>query len=207
MSLPLLFLKSASIGLAVAAPVGPMSLLCMRRTLAGGWGQGLMIGLGIAAGDGAYAAIAALGLAGVSALMVAWRQPLHLAAGLLLIWLGLKSLLRRPQADAAQPVRSLAEAPLGLLAGSLLMTLANPMTIVMFAAVFAALAPRQGLDPASAGVTVAGVFSGSLAWWLGVVAIVSLFRQAIGAHARAWIDRISGVLLVGFGLIELRRAI
>jgi threonine/homoserine/homoserine lactone efflux protein len=202
-----LFLKSAGVGLAVAAPVGPMSLLCMRRTLTRGWRQGLAVGLGIAAGDGAYAALAALGLAGSSELMVAWRQPLHLAAGAVLLWLGLRSLWRsRRPADTAARSPS-AASPLGLFAGSMLLTLTNPMTIVMFAAVFAALAPPAGLDPAGALATVAGVFAGSLVWWIAVVTTVGLLRHAIGARARAWIDRISGAVLVGFGLLELRRAV
>jgi threonine/homoserine/homoserine lactone efflux protein len=203
-----LFLKSAAVGLAVAAPVGPMSLLCMRRTLTGGWRGGLPIGLGIAAGDAAYGAIAALGLAGVSAAMVAWRQPLHLAAGLVLLWFGLRAMWnarRTAERDAKGP--SLSGAPVRLFAGSVLLTLTNPMTIVMFAAVFAALSPPGGLTPSGAAATVAGVFAGSLLWWCAVVGLVSLFRRAVGLAARIWIDRISGGLLAGFGLLELRRAV
>ncbi len=203
----ILFLKSATIGLAIAAPVGPMSILCMRRTLAGGWRHGLPIGLGIAAGDGAYAALAALGMAGVSAAMVAWRQPLHLAAGLVLIWIGARTVLRARRAAASDPAGlTLTESPLGLFAGSLLLTLTNPMTIVMFAAVFTALAPSGGLDLGGAVTTVAGVFAGSMLWWLGVVGAVSLCRRAIGPQVRVWIDRISGALLMVFGLMELKRA-
>ena len=77
--------KAAGIGLAVAAPVGPMSLLCMRRTLSDGWRWGLATGAGIAVGDACYAAVAALGLAGVSTFVMAWEKQLHLAAGLVLI--------------------------------------------------------------------------------------------------------------------------
>jgi threonine/homoserine/homoserine lactone efflux protein len=202
-----IFLKSAAVGVAVAAPVGPMSLLCMRRTLVSGWRQGLAVGLGIAAGDGAYAATAALGLASVPALIVAWRQPLHLAAGLVLVGLGLRSLLRAgPAVEASSPMRSVVQTPVGLFAGSMLLTLTNPMTIVMFAAVLAALAPRTGLDPPGALATVGGVFAGSLCWWIGVTLGVSLLRRAIGPRARVWIDRVSGAFLVGFGLLELRRA-
>jgi threonine/homoserine/homoserine lactone efflux protein len=203
----ILFLKSAAIGLAVAAPVGPMSILCMRRTLTGGWIRGLPIGLGIAAGDAAYAAVAALGLASVSATMVAWRQPLHLAAGLLLIWIGLRTILKSGRAAGAAPDGpSSGESPPGLFLGSLMLTLTNPMTIVMFAAVFTALAPSGGPSLGGAMTTVAGVFAGSLAWWIGVVLVVSLLRQAIGPKVRIWIDRVSGAALVAFGLMELKRA-
>src|SRR5262245_40970935 len=88
------FIKSMGFGLAVAAPVGPMSILCMRRSLPLGWRPGPATGFGIAAGDGLYAAVAALGLTGISAFMLAYDRPLHLAAGLFLLYLGLKTFWR-----------------------------------------------------------------------------------------------------------------
>ena len=200
-----LFLKSFGVGLAVAAPVGPMSLLCMRRTLTRGWRPGLATGLGIAVGDATFAAVAALGLAGLSAFMLAHQKPLHLAAGLFLLWLGLKALWRKAsdQAAATPETGSLA----GTVSGAWLLTLTNPPTIIMFAAVFAALAPRAGLDAAGAVQTVAGVFAGSLIWWCGVVSAVGAARQAVGPRARLWIDRVSGAALALFGVAEVRRAV
>lgn len=200
-----LYLKSAGIGLAVAAPVGPMALLCMRRTLTRGWGQGLATGAGIAVGDAIFAGVAALGLVGVSDFMLAHQKPLHLAAGLFLLWLGIKAFLTRPEDDAAaEPdVGSLD----GVFAGSVLLTLTNPPTIIMFAAIFAALAPAKGFDPLTGAATVAGVFTGSMLWWIGMVAAVSLARQAIDQRARRWIDRVSGAVLAACGLAEIRRAV
>ena len=199
-----LFLKSIGVGMAVAAPVGPMSLLCMRRSLTRGWRQGLATGAGIAVGDAVFAGVAALGLAGVSAFMLAYQKPLHLAAGLFLLWLGLKALLKRGDVQAAErPEGGLAAS----FAGSVLLTLTNPPTIIMFAAIFAVLAPSGGFDPQGAVWTVAGVFAGSIGWWIGVVAAVSLARHAIGQRARRWIDRTSGALLILFGAVELRRAL
>src|ERR1700744_4892733 len=123
MSDPSLLLKAFGVGLAVAAPVGPMSLLCMRRTLARGWRPGLATGLGIAAGDGVYAGVAALGLAGLSRFMLAHQTPLHLAAGLFLLWLGLASLRRRSAPDAVIAPES--KGHLAMFAGSWLLTLTN----------------------------------------------------------------------------------
>ncbi len=91
--------------------------------------------------------------------------------------------------------------------GSVLLTLTNPPTIVTFAAIFTALAPGSGFSPSEALLTVGGVFTGSLLWWCGVVAVVSGLRHAIGTRARVWIDRITGVVLALFGLAELRRAL
>ncbi len=204
-----LLLKSMAIGLAVAAPVGPMSLLCMRTTLARGPRHGLAIGAGIAVGDGLYGAVAALGLSGLSAFMLDHQQPLHLAAGLFLIWLGLKSLWARPEDPAAGAAAERArERSWGRsFASSVLLTLTNPPTIIMFSAVFAALAPVGGFRAPQALATVAGVFAGSLLWWGGVVTAVALARHAFGPAARLWIDRLSGLTLAALGLVELRRGL
>lgn len=204
MSTTLIFLKAAAIGIAVAAPVGPMSLLCMRRTLTEGWTRGLATGAGIAIGDGIYAAVAALGLAGVSAFVLAWEKQLHLAAGLFLIWLGLKTFFTKDDGRVAEgrPAPSLAAAFLG----SVALTLTNPPTIVMFAAVFTALAPTTGFEPTVALATVGGVVAGSLSWWLGVVAVVSGLRAALGRRVRLWIDRVAGVVLAVLGADQIRRA-
>lgn len=199
----LLFLKAIGFGLAVAAPVGPMALLCMRRSLAQGWRAGLATGAGIATGDAVYALVAALGLAGVSRFMLAHERPLHLTAGLFLLWLGLKTLrARRAASGPERPVSSARSA----YTGSVLLTLTNPQTIIMFAAIFAALAPHGGFAPDTALLTVGGVFTGSALWWCALVAAIIAARHAIGERSRRWIDRIAGLALAAFGLAEIRRA-
>ncbi len=199
-----LVLKGMGFGLAVAAPVGPMALLCMRRTLAQGWRPGLATGAGIAAGDAAYACVAVLGLAGLSGFMVAHQRPLHLAAGLFLLYLGLRTVFRRPGgAASAVPAAGTARA----FASAMLLTLTNPPTIIMFAAIFASLAPAGGFDAAGAAATVAGVLAGSMLWWCGVVAAVSAARHALGSRARRWIDRAAGAVLALAGAAEVRRAL
>ena len=203
MSLLLLALQSAGFGVAVAAPVGPMSLLCMRRTLALGWRQGLATGAGIATADGLYAAVAALGLAGVSSVLLAHERKLHIAAGLLLLWLGARTI--RSQAGAAASGAAAPVAWPAAFGGAVLLTLANPPTIITFAAIFTALAPASGFDAGVAAATVGGVFAGSLLWWCGIVGFVSLFRHALGPRTRRWIDRAAGLGLAVFGLLELRR--
>lgn len=200
-----LFVKAFGIGLAVAAPVGPMSLLCMRTTLARGWRPGLAIGGGIAAGDALFAAVAAFGLAGLSSFMLAHERPLHVAAGLFLLYLGFRSLFARPREGEAAMVG--ASSWRRDFAASMLLTLTNPPTIIMFAAVFTALAPAGGFDPAGAVATASGVLAGSLLWWCLVVFAVSSLRHALGARARRWIDRVSGSVLAGLGGVELNRGL
>lgn len=201
-----IFITSMGFGLAVAAPVGPMSILCMRRSLAEGWRPGLATGFGIAAGDGIYAAVAALGLTGISEFMLAYDQPLHLAAGLFLIYLGLKTFWRRPAENGADAAPS-AVSTFRAFWGSLLLTLTNPPTIIMFAAIFAALAPKSGFEPLTAAATVSGVTLGSLLWWVFIVGSVTLFRHALGRRVRLWIDRLAGSFLMFFGVAEIRRGL
>lgn len=200
-----LFVKAFGIGVAVAAPVGPMSVLCMRTTLARGWRQGLAVGGGIAAGDALFAAIAALGLAGLSTFMLAHEKFLHVAAGLFLVYLGFKSLFASPRGDDAARVSAFSWRR--DFATSMLLTLTNPPTIIMFAAVFAALAPAGGFNPAGAVATASGVLAGSLLWWCLVVLVVSSLRQAVGARARLWVDRVSGAVLASLGGVEFNRGL
>ncbi|WP_158743773.1 LysE family translocator [Acidisphaera sp. L21] len=199
-----LLLKGMGFGLAVAAPVGPMSLLLMRRTLVQGWRPGIATGAGIAMGDGLYACVAVLGLAGLSRFMLAHEQPLHFAAGLFLLYLGVRTVFARPSDTAADaPVVGAGRA----FASAVLLTLTNPPTIIMFAAIFASMAPPEGFAAGSAAATVGGVLAGSMVWWCGVVAGVSAVRHAIGPRARRWIDRVAGAVLAVFGAVEIRRSV
>ncbi|ADG14680.1 LysE family translocator [Paraburkholderia atlantica] len=215
MSTTSLFFTAAGVGLAIAAPVGPMGMLCIRRTLTGGPRAGLAIGLGIASGDAAYGLIAALGLVGISQFMLAYDRPLHLLAGLFLLYLGVRALLQKPPAESADgngngngKLAQIGRAgALRAYASALLLTLTNPQTIIMFAALFTTLAPRGAFSPAIALTTVGGVFAGSIAWWCCLVTMVSLARHAIGSRLRHAIDRVVGLMLAAFGVVEIRRAL
>jgi len=206
-----LFLTAAGVGLAVAAPVGPMGMLCIRRTLTDGPRAGLAIGVGIATGDAAYGLIAALGLVSVSHFMLAYDRPLHIIAGLFLLYLGIRTMLQKVPADNGNAeegkLRNVGHAGvLKAYASALLLTLTNPQTVIMFAALFTTLAPRGPFSSGIALTTVFGVFCGSIAWWCFLVTAISLARHAIGHRLRAIIDRIAGFALAAFGIAEIRRA-
>jgi len=210
MSTTSLFFTAAGVGLAIAAPVGPMGMLCIRRTLTGGPRAGLAIGFGIASGDAAYGLIAALGLVGISQFMLAYDRPLHLLAGLFLLYLGVRTLLQKPPADGngnGELAQVGSAGALRAYASALLLTLTNPQTVIMFAALFTTLAPRGAFSPAIALTTVGGVFAGSIAWWCLLVTVVSLARHAIGSKLRVAIDRVVGLMLAVFGVVEIRRAL
>jgi len=204
-SLMSLYARTLVIGLAVAAPVGAMGMLCIQRTLERGWRTGLATGLGIATADGTYAALAAFGVAAVSSLLVAWQTPLRIG-GVVLIWLGVRSMLaigeaRRGPVEAAEPAEQPAHAAMYLSAVGL--TLTNPATIMAFGAVFASAGLAAQPGAATAAIATLGVASGSLAWWFALVTGVSLARHAVGARLVGWISGISGAVVAGFGLVAL----
>ena len=193
-----LFWKALGTGLAVAAPVGPMSLLCIHRTLDHGKTGGLVFGAGIAAADMTYAALAGFGVTAISSLLLAGSFWIRLAGSLLLIWLGARVALSVPAADKQA---SLSQSPGRSFLTAYGLTLANPPTIIFFAGLFAALASVAVLSHA---VTfAAGVFAGSMLWWVLLTFLVSRSAQVFRPSVMLWINRISGAILIGFALYGL----
>jgi putative LysE/RhtB family amino acid efflux pump len=192
----------------MAAPVGAMGMLCIQRTLERGWRWGMTIGLGIATADGIYAALAAFGVAAISSVLVAWQTPLRLVGGGVLIYLGIRSILAKPTAcdTAEQPGTSSAGQHAATYVSAVGLTLTNPMTIMAFGAVFASagLIAQPGI--ASAVVATAGIASGSLSWWLVLVTGVTLARAAAGPRLLSAVSRVSGAVIVAFGLVAVAAA-
>ena len=188
-----LFWKSLSIGVAVAAPVGPMSLLCIHRTLDHGQPAGLTFGAGIAAADLTYAAIAAFGVTAVSSLLLAGSYWIKLIGSLLLFVLGVTIALTRPAADSRKPVSG---SGLRAFFAAYGLTLANPPTILFFAGIFASVA---SLATASQPVIFSiGVFAGSMLWWIILTTLVAKSAALMKPPVMAWINRVSGLVLIGF---------
>jgi threonine/homoserine/homoserine lactone efflux protein len=193
-----LFLEGVAIGLAIAAPVGPIGVLCVRRTLAQGRAAGFVSGLGAATADAFYASVAALGLGVVAHLLVGGEVWLRLAGGTFLVVLGVRTFLSRP-ATSASPDGGRALS--GAYASTFLLTLANPTTILSFSAVFAGLGAGEQLMPALP--LVPGVFLGSALWWLVLSGFTGLFRSRISTHGLRWVNRISGATIAAFGALAL----
>ena len=191
------FAAGLLLGLSIAAPVGPMALLCIGRTLNAGLAVGLATGAGIATGDAAYGTVAAFGLGAVTRFLADHAMALRILGGGFLVWLGVQAWRT---AGAARTARKAGGAgglgPAYALAVGL--TLTNPATMLSFLAAFAAL----GLADRTAGawVMVAGVFLGSAGWWLIMCSAVSFGRRALTQTAMARIDRMSAVVLIAFGL-------
>jgi threonine/homoserine/homoserine lactone efflux protein len=194
-------LKGLAVGFSIAAPVGPIGLLCIRRTLAGGWTLGFSTGMGAATADMVYGLLAAAGLTAVTEFLVGARQPLQFAGGAALIWLGLTFL------RSAAPRVQMGAASTGLAAAyaiTFLLTLANPATILSFAAVMAGLGAMGA--SAETAVLVAGVFLGSALWWLALSTSVSLVRRRLPDPVLVWINRASGAAIMLCGILALTAA-
>jgi threonine/homoserine/homoserine lactone efflux protein len=194
------FLQGLLVGFSIAAPVGPIGVLCIRRTFSEGRLSGLLSGLGAASADALYGCVAAFGLTAVSSLLVEWQTWLRLVGGLFLVYLGIRTFISSPAEDAAQ---TSASGRLEAYLSTFVLTLTNPMTILSFAAIFAGLGLATAQNAASAVWMVAGVFLGSAAWWLALSTGVSMLRNRFQASALVWVNRISGVIILSFGIAAL----
>ena len=199
-----LFIRGLVLGFAIAAPVGPIGLLCIQRTLNQGRMVGLASGLGAATADAIYGAIAAFGLSVIAGFLVDQQQWLALAGGLFLCYLGARTIRAEPAPAGAQAD---ATGILGAYSSTLALTLTNPMTILAFVAIFAGagLAASAG-DQWAAAAIVLGVFCGSAAWWLLLSTGVSFLRGSITPPVMVWINRLAGVIIAVFGVYMLIRA-
>jgi threonine/homoserine/homoserine lactone efflux protein len=194
----LLLLKGLLIGLSIAAPVGPIGLLCIKRSLGHGMAAGLATGLGAATADGFYGAVAGFGLASISGFLTAQQTPLRLVGGLVLLWLGLASF--RERAVAEKSIKG-GRGLLAAYATTVFLTLTNPSTIISFVAVFASVGLSETAGSyAKAASFVAAVFTGSALWWVFLSAAVSVVRARVTPGAIRWINRGSGLILIGFGV-------
>ncbi len=195
------FVRGLLIGLSIAAAVGPMSILCIQRTLQRGQRYGLISGLGIATADAAYGCIAAFGLTLISNFFVSQQLWIRLIGGLFLIYLGIRTLLSKPAERAAT---AKASSFLSAYISTLLLTLTNPTTILSFVAIFAGIGVGGASKSYSSAIMVVlGVFVGSVLWWCVLTSIVSFLRTRFTNRWLLWINRVSGGIIVTFGVIAL----
>ena len=222
---PTLLTRGFVLGFTIAAAVGPISLLCIRRTLTEGRGVGFVSGLGVATADATYGAMAAFGLTALTDLLVDGRGVLGVVGGLFLLWLAWRTFRAVPDevgsasagpahggtangnparggtADGGGRRRGLPGAYLSTLG----LTLTNPMTILSFAALFVGLGVT-GEDAAGAALLTAGVFLGSAAWWVVLVGFIGAVRTRITPTGLRRINLLSGLLIGAFGLAALATA-
>lgn len=191
-------LRGLAIGFAIAAAIGPIGLLCIRRTLVDGAAVGVASGLGAATADGLYASVAAFGVTALADLLIGVRRPLGVVGGAFLVGLAIHALRSPPQATADRPPRTL----LSAYATTVGLTIANPATILSFAAAFVGLG-LAGHDTATAAALVLGVFTGSASWWVILAVIVAVFRGRLGPRALRRLAAGSSVLIGLLGAVAI----
>lgn len=194
-----LWFKGMMIGFAIAAPVGPIGLLCIQRTLSRGRCSGVLSGLGAASADALYGGIAGFGLTALAGALLAWRTELQIVGGLFLLYLGWRTGQTPPAVEPASASPSRAGL-VGDYLSTLALTATNPVTILAFLGIFAGLGlAAEGRNLWAAGQLVLGVFSGSLLWWLLLAGGVGLLRGRLTPGALRGMNRISGGLIAAFG--------
>jgi len=197
-----MFFKGIIIGFAVAAPLGPIGLLCIQRTLTGGIFHGLISGLGAAAADAIYSIIAAFGVAFISSFLLDQQFLFRLSGGLFLCFLGSKSFLSKPIATGS---KNDVGKNIGAFSTTFFLTLTNPLTIIYFSGIFAGTG-ATGVNNSqyfSAILLVLGVFTGSCLWWIILCGFSNIFRYNLDYKKLGCTNKLAGVVLFIFGVFVL----
>jgi threonine/homoserine/homoserine lactone efflux protein len=194
-----LLVRGLLAGLFIAAPVGPVNVLCISRTLTKGWKSGLISGLGAAAADTLYGCIAGFSITFIIQFLIREEFWIRLFGGILLVLIGIRYYFKQPQSLSAQkhegPERS-------DFVSTFLLNLTNPTTILSFLAVLAALGMNQHRAGWLTLVLVSGIFCGSMLWWIVLVSVVNRMRDRIDDHAMVWMNRVAGIAIGGFGVVS-----
>ncbi len=203
---PIFFLKGLIIGFAMAVPIGPIGIMCIRKTLAEGHSRGMIIGLGAATADSLYGSIAVFGLTFISDVIASQHFWVSLLGGGLLLFLGIRT-FRTKRKGRIMPFNKKQKGLLGSYISAFLLALTNPVTIFAFVAVFAAFGLGHRLHIVSAYILVLGVFTGSCLWFLTLGYVAKLFRKNLNSDGLRWVNRISGALIILSGVVALVRLI
>jgi threonine/homoserine/homoserine lactone efflux protein len=198
--------SGVAIGLAVAAPIGPVNLVVIKRTLRFGKLNGLIAGTGAALGDGMFAAMAAFSLTAAIDLFLKYELWLQGIGGVFLLVLGYRTLITHPHLDASEG-EALSGAVARVFLATFALTITNPATMLGFIAIFGGVASisGSGQDASHALILTGAVISGSMLWWIGLSQFVNLFRARMSDHLLEIINRVSGCLIMAFGAAVLIR--
>jgi len=199
-------LEGIAIGFSLAAPVGPVGVLCIRRTLAYGSKRGLIVGLSAACADMLYGIVAAFGVTLISNFITHEQQWIRLVGGVLLLILGYRTFHSHASTDT--PINGTNGHHIRAFISTFLLTLTNPMTLFAFAAVFAGIGLDKIIgDNWSGTFLVSGVFLGSVSWFALLTALVHFFREKITANGLALVNKIAGTLLILFGAFAVLKGL
>jgi len=195
-------LKGMLVGVVIAVPVGPVGILCIRRTILDGRLAGLFSGLGAASADSVFGIIAGFGLTFISDLLLDYQDWLRIGAAAFLLYVGITALMTDPTARARSGRDP--EGLFGDFASTFALTITNPVTILSFIAIFGAIGfTGEVATIEHAALLVAGVWLGSFVWWIGLIAGAGVLRMTFQRQHLVWINRGSGGVLVAAGVLLL----
>jgi threonine/homoserine/homoserine lactone efflux protein len=194
-------IKGFFIGISIAAPIGPISILCIKRTLSNGLSSGLISGLGAATADSVYSLLAIIGISKISKWLFYSIYIIHLVGGIFLIYLGYTIFKSIPVKDAKK------ESRIGLInsyLSTLFLTIINPMTILSFGAIFAGVGLfNNNIEFGYSIFPTIGVFIGSTLWWIFLCSTINLMREKFSQNNLVLINKLSALVILGFGIISL----
>ena len=197
-------LRSLIIGFTIAMAVGPITLLVVRRTIEHGGRYGLVSGFGVAAADATYGAVAAFGLTALTTLLVSAHTVLGVVGGGIIVLIGLRTIASRPTGPARDTARP---GLFGAFASIYALTMTNPLTIVLYAGIFAGIGLVSGGSMLDAAVVTLAILAGSGLWWVVLCSVVAWVRGRVSTTALLWVNRVSGAALVAFGVLAVLAAI
>ncbi|MCA7999379.1 LysE family translocator [Burkholderia metallica] len=202
----MLFIKSVVMGLSIAVPVGPIGMLCIQRSLSRGFRAGFATGIGAACADAIYGLLGALGIAGVVTAFPMLTVGLKIGGGAFLVWLAW-TIVRQAPAESRAPRDVPRASVLRDFLTTFGLTLSNPMTILSFVGIFAALGPLSGAGEGAMGLAVAlmvaGVFTGSATWWLCLSGATAALRMKMPFAFIHGLSRVSAAVIAVFGVIQV----
>ena len=193
-------LRGLAAGFIIAAPIGPVNVLCIQRTLEKGWKPGIVAGLGAAFADSLYGGIAGFSISIIIQFLIQEEFWFRLIGGLLLMAIGVVYFFRRPPSIAAGKNGSSAHSDF---AAAFLLTVANPTTVLSFLTVLATLGLGRHRPPWETSLLITGIFCGSTTWWLILASGASLLRGKITDRTMSWMNRVAGIAIGGFGLVNV----
>lgn len=201
-----LVMSGVVMGLIAAVPIGPVNLICIRRTFAFGPLNGFVSGLGAAVGDGIFAAITGFGLTWIAQLIEGYATIIELIGGAMMVWMGYRTFISPPVPRCADDKPdSGGTNRVQAMVSTFALTITNPVTLLSFGVMFASLGGLAGGAGSfhDASFVVAGVVGGSAGWWLALTTVIGLFHTKIDENVMRMINRICGVLVSGCGLVVL----
>jgi threonine/homoserine/homoserine lactone efflux protein len=193
-----LFLRGIAAGFAISAPVGPVNVLCVSRTITKGWRAGVVSGLGAASADTFYGAIAGFSITIVIGFLIREQSKLRLFGGILLMLLGIWYYFKQPESLSKQGG---ARSDHSDLVTTFLLNLTNPTTVLSFLAVLAVLGLSEQRPAWLTLIMIGGIFAGSMGWWLILTGITNHFRERFNDRAMVWMNRIGGIAIGAFGVV------